>query len=53
MLLHNERVDFQYFINLQTIFRAKRGAKIQKKIYNNKLKPLHFEVVKYYFLFKI
>jgi len=34
--LHNERADFQYFINLQTIFRAKRGAKIQKVIHNNK-----------------
>jgi hypothetical protein len=32
----NERVDFQYFINLQTIFRAKRRAKIQKVIHNNK-----------------
>jgi len=28
--IHNERVDFQYFTDLQTIFRAKRGAKIQK-----------------------
>jgi len=35
-VLHNERVDFQYFINLQTIFRAKRRAKIQKVIHNNK-----------------
>ncbi|PZU18755.1 MAG: hypothetical protein DI622_09615, partial [Chryseobacterium sp.] len=29
----HERVNTQYFIDLQTIFRAKRGAKIQKVIH--------------------
>lgn len=29
----HERVLIQYFIDLQTIFRAKRGAKIQKVIH--------------------
>lgn len=28
----HERGDFQYFINLRTMIRAKRGAKIQKVI---------------------
>ncbi len=33
----HERVDIQYFIDLQTIIRAKRGAKVQNYIQNTKL----------------
>ncbi len=36
----HERADFQYFIDLRTIIRAKREAKIQKFIHTHKLK--HF-----------
>jgi hypothetical protein len=32
----HERGDIQYFIDLQTIIRAKRGAKIQKSYHITK-----------------
>lgn len=44
-LHHHERGDIQYFIDVQTIIRAKRDCKFTTFYFHIQIKQLHFEEV--------
>ncbi len=44
----HERGDIQYFIDLQTIIRAKRDCKSTTFYFHIQIKQLHFEDVNYF-----